>query len=327
MARAVWTGSISFGLVNVPVQLYSATESKQVHFHQLDRRSGERIRYRRVTEESEREVDYDDIVKGYELDDGRVVTITTDELKAAEPEKSSTIDIEDFVALDEIDPIYWNNTYYLAPDAKQKAAKKPYALLARAMRESGKVALGRFVLRNKEYLVTIRPVGDGMLALETMYFADEVRGAEDVAEIPKETDVSEREVAMARQLVEALTSEFEPERYHDTYRERVLELIERKAEGEPIEMPPPPERPQVIDLMDALQASMQRAGRRRAEGNGETKSEHNGHARGADGATREDLTALSKEELYERASELGVEGRSKMTKAELARALSERRAS
>lgn len=275
MARAVWTGSISFGLVNVPVQLFSATESKQVHFHQLDRKTGERVRYRRVTEESEREVDYDDIVKGYELDDGRVVTLTPDELKAAEPEKSSTIDIEDFVDLDEIDPIYWNNTYFLAPDAKQKAAKKPYALLARAMRESGKVAIGRFVLRNKEYLATIRPVGDGMLALETMYFADEVRGADDVGDIPQDADVSEREVAMARQLVDALTSPFDPERYHDTYRERVLELIARKAEGEEISLPPPPERPQVIDLMDALKASMQQAGRRRAEGNGKA----NGHAK------------------------------------------------
>lgn len=322
MARAVWTGSISFGLVNVPVALYSATESRQVHFHQVDKRSGERIRYRRVTAESEREVDYDDILKGYELDDGRVITITPDELKAAEPEKTSTIDIEDFVEIDDIDPIYWNNTYFLAP-ASQKGATKPYALLARAMRETGKVAVGRFVLRSKEYLVTIRPIGDGMLALETMYFADEVRGAEDVGDIPSAADVNEREVAMARQLVEALTSEFDPERYEDTYRERVLELIQRKAEGEEIRLEPPPERPQVIDLMQALQASMQHAGRRTPARDGAAK----GDGVQAKNGQRGELERLSKDELYERASELGVEGRSKMTKAELARALEERRAS
>jgi len=308
MARAMWSGSISFGLVTIPVKLYSATSSHSIDFHQFQKDTGERIRYKRVAENSGEEVEYRDIVKGHEVGDGQYVIVTPEELEAVEPSKSRTIDIEDFVDLDDIDPIYWNNTYYLGP-AEDVGAEKPYALLLDAMRQTNKVAIARFVMRDKQYLATIRPIGD-LLGLSTMYFADEVRGADDVGNAPVDVKVSDRELAMAEQLIESLSAEWDPGKYEDTYRDRVLELIKRKAEGEDIVVEEREETPQVADLMEALRASVE-------------ASKSGGGKVGGSSAGGDDLGSLSKDELYERAGEADIPGRSKMTKDELIGALEE----
>src|SRR3954464_5445459 len=229
MARAIWSGTISFGLVNVPVKLYSAVHSKDLQFHQFDPK-GNRIQYKRVSEKSGREVDYSDIVKGYEVKKGQYVMVDPDELAAYKPESTKTIDISDFVDLDEIDPIYYENTYYLAPDGK--GADKAYNLLLESMEKQGKAAVGKVVIRTKQYLSAIRPL-DGVLALSTMRFADEVVPASEVdGATGKDASVSKREVDMASQIIDSLTTEWDPSRYHDTYREQVLELLKKKAKGE-----------------------------------------------------------------------------------------------
>jgi DNA end-binding protein Ku len=272
VARAIWSGAISFGLVNVPVKLFSATDAKDVSFHQFQEGTGQRIRYKRVAEESGEEVGYDDIVKGYEIDKGRHVLVTPEELESVEPGKSHSIEIEDFVDLERIDPVYYEKSYYLAP-AKGAGAEKSYALLRQAMEDAGKVAIARFVLRTKQYLAAIRPAR-GVLVLETMFFADEVRDPEhDIDDVPgAEVELGERELRIAGQLIESLTSDWEPQRYHDTYRERVLELIGRKAEGQEVVVEPAAaEGGEVVDLMAALEASVAaaRQGRARAAAPGD----------------------------------------------------------
>ncbi len=258
MPSAIWTGSISFGLVTVPVRLVSATKSLDVRFNQLDADTGARIRYRRVSDATGEEVPSEKIVKGYEIEPGQYVIVEPDELAALQPKKSRAIDIEDFVDLSDIDPVYFEQPYYLIPD---KDAAKPYRLLVDVMSELGKVAVGRFVLRSKEALVAIRPV-DGVLLLETMRYADEVLAADRDAPITElETEPSERELAMARQLVQALAGTFDPDKYHDEYREELMALIERKAAGEEIVASAAPEEPaKVLDLMAALEASLARTG-------------------------------------------------------------------
>lgn len=259
MPSAIWTGTISFGLVTVPVRAVSATRSRDVRFNQLEGATGARIRYRRVSEQTGEEVPTDQIVKGYEISPGQYVTVTDDEMKALAPKSSRTIDIEDFVDLDDIDPVYFEQPYYLAPDPN---ALKPYRLLVETMTELRKVAIGRFVMRSKEHLVAIRPV-DGLLCLETMRYADEiVPASEVVGPLAEGDEPRERELEMARQLVSSLASEFDPERYHDAYREELLALIERKAAGEEIVARPAAEETgKVLDLMAALEASLARAGR------------------------------------------------------------------
>jgi DNA end-binding protein Ku len=253
MARAIWSGAISFGLVNIPVKLFSAVSRKTVRFHQIDSKSGQRIRQQRVGPDGE-EVKYDDIVKGYEISPERYVTIAPEELEALEPQKTRTIDIEAFVDLEQIDPIYYDHPYYLAPD---KGAEKAYMLLVDAMDEASKVAIARVVIRSKESLVALRP-RDGVLAMETMLFADEVINPDALDELTVDSSqTSKRELDMAKQLIESLSAEFEPEQYRDEYRERVLELIERKAAGEVITIEAPEEEPQKVpDLMAALEASI-----------------------------------------------------------------------
>jgi DNA end-binding protein Ku len=255
MPRAIWSGAISFGLVNIPVKLYSAVSKKTVRFHQIDAESGARVRQKRVGPDGE-EIPYEQIVKGYEIGPDRYVTIAPEELEALEPQKTRTIDIEDFVDLEQIDPIYYDHPYYLAPDT---GASKAYKLLVDAMEDSGKVAVARVVLRSKEHLVAIRP-RDGALAMETMLFADEVIPAESLEELAAadgDVQTSDRELAMANQLIESLASDFEPEKYRDEYRERVLDLIERKAQGETIVIEEPAAEPQEVpDLMAALEASI-----------------------------------------------------------------------
>ena len=258
MPSAIWTGSISFGLETVPVRLVSATKSLDVRFNQLDADTGARIRYRRVSDATGEEVPTEKIVKGYEIEPGQYVIVEPEEIAALQPKKSRAIDIEDFVDLSDIDPVYFEQPYYLIPD---KDAAKPYRLLVDVMNELGKVAVGRFVLRSKEALVAIRPV-DGVLLLETMRYADEVLAADRDAPLAEsDTEPSERELEMARQLVNALAGTFDPEKYKDEYRDELLALIERKAAGEEIVASAAPEEPaKVLDLMAALEASLARSG-------------------------------------------------------------------
>jgi DNA end-binding protein Ku len=269
MPRSIWSGAISFGLVNVPVKLYSAVSRKTVRFNQLNSKTGNRIQQKRVDPETGEEVAFEDIVKGYELTRDRYVVLTPEELDALDPERTRTIDIEDFVDLEGIDPVYYDHPYWLVPD---KGAAKAYGLLMEAMRDAGKVAIARVVLRSKEQLVAIRPAGPGLM-METMIFADEVVPTDEIEDLPeaKELKVSDRELKMARQLIDSLSSDFEPERYHDEYREKVLDLIERKAQGEEIAVQPEAPKPaRVPDLMAALEASLA-AVKGDAKGNGSSE--------------------------------------------------------
>jgi DNA end-binding protein Ku len=255
MARAIWTGAISFGLVNVPVKLYSATSPKSVRFHQLSSKTGARIRQKRVDPSTGDEVAYEDIVKGYELTPDRYVLIEPEELDALDPKATKTIDIEEFVDLAEIDPIYYDHSYYLAPTT---GGAKAYRLLLEAMRESGKVAIGKVVIRSKQQLCALRPT-DTAIALSTMLFGDEVLSADRLDELDalEEADASQRELTMAQQLIDSLSAEFDPTRFKDEYRERVLDLIERKAAGEEIAVQPEAEEEAPApDLMAALEASL-----------------------------------------------------------------------
>ena len=233
----MWSGAISFGLVNVPVKLYSAVSRKTVRFHQLNADTGHRIAQKRVDSVTGDEIPYEKIVKGFELTKDRYVVITPEELDSVAPEKTRAIDIEDFVDLEDIDPIYYDHPYYLVPD---KGAGKAYGLLLEAMRESGKVAIARVVIRSKEQLVAIRPAAGDVLTMETMIFHDEVVPTDDLDGVPdaKDLKTTDRELKMAQQLIASLASDFEPSKYHDEYREKVLELVERKAEGEEIAIQP-----------------------------------------------------------------------------------------
>ena len=255
MARAIWSGAISFGLVNVPVKLFSATSPKSVRFHQLSSKTGARIRQKRVDPTTGEEVPFEDIVKGYEITPEHYVLISSEELESLDPKATRTIDIEEFVDLAEIDPIYYDHSYYLAPAA---GGAKAYRLLVDAMRESEKVAIGRLVLRTKQQLCALRPAG-GVLTLSTMLFGDEVLEPDRLDELDgvEEAEATKRELTMAQQLIESLSAEFEPTKYHDEYRERVLDLIERKAAGEEIAIQPDAEEPAAApDLMAALEASL-----------------------------------------------------------------------
>jgi DNA end-binding protein Ku len=257
MPRAIWSGSVSFGLVNVPVKLMSATSPKDVRFHQLHDADGGRINQKRVCAVDGEEVEFQHIVKGYDLGGGRYVIVDPDDLASIDVEANRTIDIEEFVDLAEIDPVYFEKSYYLVPDGR---AEKPYALLVETMTRSGKVAVGRFVLRTKQYLATLR-ARDGVLVLATMLYADEVVDPGEL-EVPTVADTapSEKELDMARQLVESLSGPFEPEKYQDDYRDKVLALIEAKADGEIIVQPDVPATvAPVVDLMAALEASLARA--------------------------------------------------------------------
>ena len=259
MPRAIWSGSISFGLVNVPVKLFSAVSRKTVNFNQIDSKTGERVKMKRVSAADDREVGYDEIVKGYDLGGGQYVTVSDDEMAALDPEAVRTIDIEEFVDLAEIDPLFYDSGYYLVPD---QTTAKAYKLLVTAMEESQMVGLARFVMRTKQYLAAVRPK-DGRPILNTMVYADELVKPEEIGgfEALEKVQLNDRELAMARQLIESLDASFEPEKHRDTYREAVLALIERKAAGETeaIVAAPAPSADKVIDLMAALEASVKAA--------------------------------------------------------------------
>lgn len=255
MPRAIWTGAISFGLVNVPVKLYSAVQRKTVRFNQLDSEGNVRIQQKRVNPVTGEEVPYERLVKGYEIAPGSYVVVEPDELEALEPRRTKTIDILDFVDLEEIDPIFYDHPYHLAPGA---GGSKPYKLLLEAMRETSKVAIGTVVIRQKQAIVALRPSGD-VLQMATLIYADEIVPTDRIDDLPDETvEIGERELAIAKQLVESLAAEWDPARYKDEYREKVLQLVESKAAGEEVAVQPDTEEAvPVPDLMSALKASLE----------------------------------------------------------------------
>ncbi len=256
MPRVIWKGSISFGLVTIPVQLFSAVSRKNVRFNQLDAETGARVRYKKVSSADDTELTVERIVKGYELPSGDYVTVTDRELEELAPVAARTIDIDAFIDLADIDPVFYDSAYHLVPD---EATAKPYKLLAEAMGEADKVGICHFVMRSKQYLAAIRPV-DGRLMLSTMVYSDELVAPDEIDGLYglDDIEVDERETAMARQLIAALEADFEPGRYRDSYREAVLELIERKASGDTAATvaAPAPASDTVVDLMAALEASV-----------------------------------------------------------------------
>ena len=267
MPRSIWSGAISFGLVTVPVKLYSAVSRKTVRFHQLSGKTGVRIQQKRVDPTTGDEVAYEDIVKGFELTPDRYVVIEPGELEALDPKKTKSIEIEDFVALEEIDPIYYDHPYYLAPGT---GGAKPYKLLLEAMLETGRVAIATVVIRSKQQLVAVRPMGDGVLGMATMVFPDEIIDAATIDELSaaEDVEINPRELSIAKQLVNSLAAPFGPDKYRDTYREEVLALVERKAQGEHIAVQPAVEEAEqpVPDLMSALRASLDAVRARERDG-------------------------------------------------------------
>ena len=282
MPRAIWSGAISFGLLNVPVKLYSAVSSKKISFKELREGDGARIRHKRVAEDSGEEVPYEKIVKGYEISPEQYVVLTRDELAELDPKKTRAIEIQDFVDLEQIDPIYYDHPYYLGPD---KGAERAYSLLVKAMKESGKVAIARFVLRSKENLAVVRPMGD-VLTMATMRFADEVVQPGDLEDILPDGQEKPKvqELKMARALIDSLAGEFEPEKYEDEYRQELLDLIERKAAGEDVVSPvsKAPEPTKAPDLMAALEESLA-AVKGEELGRGSSKAKTKAKAKGKGG--------------------------------------------
>jgi DNA end-binding protein Ku len=257
--RSLWNGSLSFGLVNVPVSLFSAVRDEGVHFRQIHEKDGAPIETRRFCSEEDVEVPWEEVVSGYEVSKGKWVTLTDEELAAAEPRKTRTIDIEEFVDLDEIDPIYFDHPYFLVPPESEGAARA-YRLLVEVMEGSDRAAIGRFVLRTREYLVALR-VRDGALTLTTMLFHDEVRPARAIAPPQaKKTAPSRKEVDQAVALIEALSEDFDPSSYRDRHRERLLGIIRDKKKGRKIKVAEPEDEPEAVpDLMAALEESLERA--------------------------------------------------------------------
>jgi DNA end-binding protein Ku len=298
--RAIWTGSISFGLVNVPVRMYSAIDERDVRFHLLHEKDDSRIGYDKVCKKEGKPIPDDEIVKGYEVSEGKYVYLTDEDLEAAAGESYRSIDIQDFVDADEVDPIYFERSSYLGP---AEGAEKPYALLVRAMEESGLVGIVTYVMRDKQQLGCVR-VRDGMIVLEKMFFADEIRPTKGIR--PRKATVPKQELAMALDLIDRFRGPFEPEKYEDTYREALLEVIDRKRKGKDVHAEAEPERgDEPADLLEALRESVEAHGRR-----GRASRRRNGS-----------LGDLSRDELERRARKAGIRGRSKMSKRQLATAL------
>ena len=309
MARSLWSGSLSFGLVNVPVQLVSAARDLDYRFHQLHEKDKVRLEQQRFCSKEDTEVVWEEVAHGYDLD-GKQVIVTDEELASVQPRKTRTIDIEAFVDLAEVDPIYFDHPYYLIPAGESEGTLRAYRLLLEAMERAERVALGRLVMRTKEYLVAVR-VREGALALTTMLFHDEVRSPDAIETGGKKPTRKALENAVA--IVEELSTDWDPERYTDCYRERLKRVIDRKRKGERIRAPKPErQHAPAPDLREALQRTLAniRAGGNARDGSGDTR----------DG--RAELERLDREELYRRAQEAGVPGRSKMSKHQLVKALS-----
>jgi DNA end-binding protein Ku len=319
MARALWTGFVSFGLVSVPVGMFRATEDQTVHFNQLNKNTGHRIRYKKVDEETGDEVQASDIVNGHDMGDGEYVIVTKEELKDAAPGKSELMEISDFVDLAAIDPIYYRSSYYLAP--RGKGADRAYSLLRQAMAETNKIGIATLVLRDKEHLVAIRPA-DEVLIVETMYFPSEIRDAsEELESLPKKATFEGRELTVAKTLVESLTVDWDPDRYHNTYRSRIEELIDAKRDGKAVVAKTERPKTNVVDLMSALEASVARTGKSDAKTG--TSSKTAKRSKPAAPQQREPLEKLSKAKLSALAAEFDIAGRSSMNKDDLVNALNE----
>ena len=271
-ARSIWTGSITFGLVNIPVKLYNAVREQGIHFHMLHDQDKARLQRKLVCSADGKEVHPEHIVKGYEIGPDQYVVVNQEELDSLAPEKSQTIHIIDFVDLDEIDPVYFDRPYYVAPT--QQAARS-YKLLVDAMTKSKKVGIAKFVMRNKEYLAALRPV-ENSLCLETMHFGNEVSDMDEVPGLPVHVKIDERELKVAQQLIDSLATDFDPDKYKDEYRERVLELVEKKASGEEVHVQPMPKvkEGRAVDLMAALEASLAAARGKVAAGEGKNGRRH-----------------------------------------------------
>jgi DNA end-binding protein Ku len=278
MARSLWTGSLSFGLVNVPVALYSAAVDQDIHFHQLHEKDGARIETRRFCSKEDEEVPYEEIGHGYELDSGKQVVLTDEELDAVAPRKTRTIDIESFVDAADIDPILFDHPYWLVPTGDSEGPRRAYRLLVEAMGDVDRVALGRFVLRTKEYLVAVR-VRDGLLSLTTMLFGDEIRPAKGIAPGGRKPD--KQAVDQAVKLIEALGDDFDPKAYKDEYRKRLRAVIKDKEKGGVVEAPDQDEEPAVAeDLMEALRKTMAELGAKGAKGGGRRSAQAKGKGKG-----------------------------------------------
>jgi len=321
MARSTWSGFLSFGLVSVPVGLYSATSDQTIHFNQLRKNTSHRVRYKKVDEETGEELSTEDIVNGYPLGGGEYVVVTREEMSEAAPGKSELIEIQDFVDLDDIDPIFFRQSYYLAP--KGKGADRAYSLLLQAMLETKKVGIATLVLRDKEHLVAVRPA-EKVLMLETMFFEDEIRNPEEELDsLPPVGDANAKELSIAKKLVDSLTDTWDPSRYKNTYRQRVEELIEEKRAGHAV-VHGAEDRPKsnVVDLMSALQASIDRSSKRPTRSAAKTAAaSKSASLKVSTHHERQGLDAMTKAELIERAKRLKIDVTSKMTKDELVRAV------
>jgi DNA end-binding protein Ku len=325
MARATWSGFLSFGLVSVPVELFTATTDQTVHFNQLHKGTSNRVRYKKVDEATGDELSTDEIVNGFPIGGGEYVIVTREELKEAAPGKSEVIEISDFVDLNDIDPKFFRQTYYLAP--KGKGADRAYALLRQAMREAKKVAIATLVLRDKEHLVAIRS-DDEVLMLETMYFEDEIRNPrEELPGLPQSDHADTRELAIAKQLVDSLSAKWDPSRYKNTYRERIEQLVERKRSGHAVATSVT-DRPKsnVIDLMSALEASLAKSRPPTVEESPEPVAPTKAKAKASATHEQQTFAGMSKAELLARAEDLKIEVSAKMTKLQLVQALTDAQA-
>jgi DNA end-binding protein Ku len=298
MPRSLWSGAISFGLVNVPVRLYSAVKEHKLQFHFVHEKDNSPIGYEKICKKEDKPVPDDEIVKAFEFEKGEYVFMEEEDFAAAKVEGYKTIDIVDFVPYEEIDPIFFAKTYYVGPD---RGAEKVYSLLVKAMEDSELAGIAKFVMRDKQHLGALR-IRDGMITLEQLYFADEIRPSDEIK--ASRARVSQQELDMAGRLIESFTSEWKPEKYKDTYRDELCAIIRAKRKGQEIHAAPELEEEEPADLLTALRESIERSGR------GARRGSRNG-----------DLGELSKQELDKRAKAAGIEGRSKMTKAELVRAL------
>jgi DNA end-binding protein Ku len=302
MPRSLWTGSISFGLVNVPVRVFSAVHEHKLRFHLVHAKDDGPIGYEKICKVEEKPVPNDEIVKAFEYKKGEFVQLTDEDFEAVQVEGQHTIDLEDFVPYEQIDPVFFAHTYLVGP---QEGAERPYSLLVRAMEASELAGIGKFVMRNRQYLGCLH-VRHGILTLEQLYFADEVDSPDTV--LPgKLPSVNKRELDMATQLIESFTGDWKPERYEDTYTDALKQIVKRKRKGEEIHRVREPEEDETPDLMEALRRSLEQSQRGRSRRNG---------SRSGNGTSE-----LTKDELNKRAAKLGIEGRSKMTKDELAKAV------
>jgi DNA end-binding protein Ku len=304
--RAIWSGAITFGLVNVPVRMYSAISEHKLHFHWVHEKDESPIGYQKVCKLEDKRVSDDEVVKAFEFEPGEYVFMEDEDFEAARAEGYKTIDISDFVPYEQIDPIHFARTYYLGP---QEGGEKVYGLLTRAMEGSGLAAIAKFVMRDRQNLGCLR-IRDGVITLEQLYFTDEIRDLDEIK--PSAARVSKEELAMAEQLIDNFAGDFEPEKYHDTYRDALCEVIKAKRKGKEVHRAPETEEAPPPDLLEALRASIAAAGK---GGGRRGKSARNGANAG--------LSGLSKTELERRAKEANIAGRSKMSKDELIEALSE----